>query len=155
MLCGGCYKIEIWGGIRVKGKLFMIMVLLFVMINVPGCENKHKEGEPDVISSMKFNRDENLLVVANREQIEDKEEFAKYLVEKCKDNSFQSIKFSTDYGYPTSLVLRVYLWEDEIEGQEPVMIVEYKPDTWNEDYDIVNDADKFQLYVDGKQVKEL
>ena len=90
-----------------KGKLFMIMVLLFVMINVPGCENRHKEGEPDVISSMKFNRDEMLLVVANREQIEDKEEFAKYLVEKCKDNSFQSVKFSTDYGYSTSLEIRV------------------------------------------------
>ena len=49
------------------------------------------------------------------------------IVKKCKDNSFQSVRFSTDYGYATSLNLRVYLWEDEIEGQEPVMVVEYKP----------------------------
>lgn len=44
------------------------------------------------------------------------------IVKKCKDNSFQSVRFSTDYGYATSLNLRVYLWEDEIEGQEPVMV---------------------------------
>ena len=65
---------------------------------------------------MKMNQDETLTVVANRKQIEDKEDFAKLIVKKCKDNSFQSVKFSTDYGYATSLNLRVYLWEDEIEG---------------------------------------
>ena len=61
------------------------------------------------------------------------------IVKKCKDNSFQSVRFSTDYGYATSLNLRVYLWEDEIEGQEPVMVVEYKPVEWEMDYDIVHD----------------
>ena len=97
-----------------------------------------------------MNQDETLTVVANRKQIEDKEDFAKLLVKKCKDNSFQSVKFSTDYGYATSLNLRVYLWEDEIEGQEPVMVVEYKPVEWGQDYDIVHDPEKFQMYVDGE-----
>nr|WP_264294258.1 hypothetical protein [Blautia faecis] len=120
---------------------------------VSGCAQKHKEGEPDVISSMKINQDETLTVVANRNQIEDKENFAKLLIKKCKDNSFQSVRFSTDYGYATSLNLRVYLWEDEIEGQEPVMVVEYTPIEWNEEYDIVNDSEMFQLYVDGKLIE--
>ena len=93
---------------------------------------------------------ETLTVVANRKQIEDKEDFAKLLVKKCKENSFQSVRFSTDYGYATSLNLRVYLWEDEIEGQEPVMVVEYKPVEWGMDYDIVHDPEKFQMYVDGE-----
>lgn len=70
-----------------------------------------------------------------------------------KDNSFQSVRFSTDYGYATSLNLRVYLWEDEIEGQEPVMVVEYKPVEWGMDYDIVHDPEKFQMYVDGELMK--
>ena len=72
---------------------------------------------------------------------------------KDKDNSFQSVRFSTDYGYATSLNLRVYLWEDEIEGQEPVMVVEYKPVEWGMDYDIVHDPEKFQMYVDGELMK--
>ena len=44
---------------------------------VSGCAQKHKEGEPDVISSMKMNQDETLTVVANRKQIEDKDYIAK------------------------------------------------------------------------------
>lgn len=139
--------------ITVNRRKRLIVSFLLAVILIPGCGQKHKEGEPDVISSMKINRDEILTIVANRDQIEDKEEFAKLLVEKCKNNSFQSVKFSTDYGYPTSLDLRVYLWDDKIEEQEPVMVVEYKPDKWNEDYDILHDSDKFQLFVDGTQVE--
>lgn len=130
-----------------------LLCLLLAAALVSGCAQKHKEGEPDVISSMKINQDETLTVVANRKQIEDKEDFAKLLVKKCKDNSFQSVRFSTDYGYATSLNLRVYLWEDEIEGQEPVMVVEYKPVEWGMDYDIVHDPEKFQMYVDGELMK--
>ena len=128
----------------------MLICLLCVAVFVSGCGQKHKGGEPDVISSIKVNQDEMLTVVANRNQIEDKEEFAELLLKKCKENSFQSVKFSTDSGYSTSLNLRVYLWEDEIEGQEPVMVVEYKPVEWGKDYDIVNDPEKFQMYVDGE-----
>lgn len=136
-----------------KRKKHALICLLLAVAFVSGCAQKHKEGEPDVISSMKMNQDETLTVVANRKQIEDKEDFAKLLVKKCKDNSFQSVRFSTDYGYATSLNLRVYLWEDEIEGQEPVMVVEYTPIEWNEEYDIVNDSEMFQLYVDGKLIE--
>lgn len=136
-----------------KRKKHALICLLLAVAFVSGCAQKHKEGEPDVISSMKINQDETLTVVANRNQIEDKENFAKLLIKKCKDNSFQSVRFSTDYGYATSLNLRVYLWEDEIEGQEPVMVVEYTPIEWNEEYDIVNDSEMFQLYVDGKLIE--
>lgn len=136
-----------------KRKKYALICLLLAAAFVLGCAQKHKEGEPDVISSMKMNQDETLTVVANRKQIEDKEDFAKLLVKKCKENSFQSVRFSTDYGYATSLNLRVYLWEDEIEGQEPVMVVEYTPIEWNEEYDIVNDSEMFQLYVDGKLIE--
>ena len=85
-----------------KRKKHTLLCLLLAAAFVSGCAQKHKEGEPDVISSMKMNQDEILTVVANRNQIEDKEDFAKFLVEKCKDNSFQSVRFSTDYGYATS-----------------------------------------------------
>lgn len=118
------------------------------------CINResHVAGKPDIISSIKMNQDENLVIVANRDEIEDKVEFAKLLVKMCQENSFQSIKFSTDVGYATSLDMRVYLWKDEIEGNEPLMIVQFEPVARNQGYDIVNDPDMYELYVDGELI---
>ena len=39
-------------------------------------ESGNKRGEPDVVGTFSINRDENLTVVANRENIEDREAFA-------------------------------------------------------------------------------
>ena len=113
-----------------------------------------KPGAPDVVGSFAMNRDENLTVVANRDKITDKEAFAKQLLQMCRDNTFYSIKFSTDQGYATSLDMNVYSWKEDIENGEPVMRVEYKPIEYGEEYDIVNNPDKFQLYVDGKEITE-
>jgi len=116
-------------------------------------ENVHVPGEPDVINSIRSNNDERLLVIANRDEIEDKIEFAKLLVKMCQENSFKTIKFSTDMGYATSLNMRVYLWRDEIEGNNPIMTVEFKPDDWRQEYDIVNNPEMFKLYIDGELIE--
>ena len=86
----------------------------------------------------------------NKKCIEDKEEFAKLLIEMCKENSFHTIKFSTDRGYATSVDMRVYLFQDKIEGHEPVMIVKYEPIEYGKGYDIVHNPDQFKLTIDGK-----
>lgn len=138
-------------------RIYGIFIACFLIILLVGCttynEEKHVPEEPDVVSSMKSNQDENLVVVANQDSIEDKVEFAKLLVKMCQENSFKTIKFSTDFGYATSLDIRVYLWKDEIKDHEPVMRVEFKPIEWNREYDIVNNPDKFQLLVDGEVVE--
>ena len=36
---------------------------------------------------------------------------------------------------------------------EPVMTAEYRPVEYGKDYDVVNNSDKFQLYIDGKEIK--
>lgn len=135
-----------------KGFGRFMLLALFICCIVSGCSSK-KEVEPDLLSSFSVNRDENLVVIANRNKIEDKDEFARLLVRMCKENSFQSIKFSTDRGYATSLDMRVYLWRDEVEGNDPVMTVEYKPEEWNQEYDTVNNPEEFRLYVDGELVE--
>lgn len=71
-------------------------------------ESSHKEGEPDVVGTFSVNRDENITVVANREDIED---------------------------------------------GESVMTAEYRPVEYGKDYDVINNPDKFQLYIDGKEIK--
>ena len=117
-------------------------------------ESGHKEGEPDVVGTFSVNRDENITVVANRGHIGDKEAFARELLQMYKDDSFYSTKFSTDRGYATSLDMNIYLWKEDIEDGESVMTAEYRPVEYGKDYDVVNNPDKFQLYIDGKEVEE-
>lgn len=135
-----------------KKKLFLICLVALLMLQ--GCGEKHTPAEPDVVSSLSMNRDQYLTVVANRDEIEDKEEFAWKLIEMCQENSFQTIKFSTDRGYATRIRMSVYLWKDEIEGNDAVIEIEYEPEEFNMDYDIVNNPDKFELYVDGELVEQ-
>ena len=67
-----------------------------------------------------------------------------------KDDSFYSTKFSTDRGYATSLDMNIYLWKEDIEDGESVMTAEYRPVEYGKDYDIVNNPDKFQLYMEKR-----
>lgn len=108
--------------------------------------------EPDVFSSISMNRDQYLKVVANRDKIEDKEEFAKLLVRMYKENSFHTIKFSIDRGYAIGLNMKVYLWKDKIEGNKPLMVVEYRLVVYGKEYDIVHDSEQFRLIINGKNM---
>ena len=101
-------------------------------------ESSHKEGEPDVVGTFSVNRDENITVVANREDIEDREAFARKLLQMYKDDSFHSTKFSTDRGYATSIDMHIYLWKEDIEDGESVMTAEYRSVEYGKDYDVVN-----------------
>ena len=106
--------------------------------------------EPDVVSSISMNRDQYLTVVANRNRIEDKEEFAKLLVKMCRENSFHTIKFSTDRGYATEIHMQVYLCEEDIEDANVVMEIDYVRRECNEKYDICNNPEEFELFVNGE-----
>ena len=75
-----------------------------------------------------------------------------YPILSCKV-SFHSTKFSADRGYATSIDMNIYLWKEDIEDGESVMTAEYRPVEYGKDYDVVNNPDKFQLYIDGKEIK--
>lgn len=134
-------------------KQVMGMTIIGTIMVCSAC-GRTEAAVPDVVSSMKMNRDEMLTVVANQDKIEDKEAFAWLLLQMCKDNSFESIKFSMDEGYPTSLDMNVYAWKEDIGEKDPIMTVEYKPEEWNVEYDIVNSPEQFHLYVDDEMVEE-
>lgn len=115
-----------------KRKCIVCVIMIFGIMTGYLFEKKSEDEismEPDVVSSISMNRDQYLTVVANRDKIEDKEEFAELLIQMYKENSFRTIKFSTDRGYPTSLNMRVYLWREDIEGCDPIMIIKYGKET--------------------------
>ncbi|MFR3903760.1 hypothetical protein [Hominisplanchenecus sp.] len=132
-----------------------VIILVVAAGSIYGKTSSDREpDDPDVVSSSAMNRDESLTVVANRNKITDKEAFAKQLLKMCRDNSFHSIKFSTDHGYATSLDVSVYFWKEDVENGKPVMKVEYRPVEYGKEYDIVHDPDKFRLFVDGEEIAE-
>lgn len=132
------------------------VIMIFVIMAGYHFEKKSEEEismEPDVVGSISMNRDQYLTVVANRDRIEDKEEFAKLLVKMCRENSFHTIKFSTDRGYATGIHMQVYLCEEDIEDTNVVMEIDYVQRECNEKYDICNNPEEFELHVDGETVK--
>ena len=131
------------------------VIMIFVIMMGYHFEKTSKEEismEPDVVSSISIKRDQYLTVVANRDRIEDKEEFAKLLVQMCRDNSFHTIKFSTDRGYATGIHMQVFLCEEDIEEAKLAMKIDYVQREYNEKYDICNNPEQFELLVDGEVI---
>lgn len=111
-------------------------------------------GIPDAVSSISSMGHEYLVVVANSDEISDKEEFARTVIQMCRNNSFQSMKFSTDFnGYPRSLHINVYYHKNDITEKSPAFTVTFYPDNWDADYDIYNEAEHFKLCVDQKEIE--
>jgi len=95
--------------IRRKWKMVIAVVLVVaVMIGISLEEEERRvEGEPDVISSIIMNNEQYLTVVANRNEIENEEEFTKLLIKMYEENSFHSVKFSTDMVEPEKIYIGV------------------------------------------------
>lgn len=151
-------KIREW---KMKRKKLFLCILGIWSIVLTACgtkedtqEQEELSGIPDTVSSVVFDTDYNLTVVANSDRIEDKEEFARTLVHMCQDNSFHSVKFSTDIrGYPTGLDISVYMNRKDIEKKkEPAYRIEFKTDDFSKGYNIKENPDRFTLYLDGKEI---
>lgn len=115
--------------IRRKWKMVVAIVLvLAVMIGIGlKGEERRVEGEPDVISSMIVNNEQYLTVVANRNEIENEEEFKKLLIKMYEENSFHSVKFSTDISDPEKVYMKVYRWRGDIKKEELLLRIKYYP----------------------------
>ena len=116
--------------IRRKWKMVIAVVLVLVVVTILGIglerEERRVEGEPDVISSIIMNNEQYLTVVANRNEIENEEEFKKLLIRMYEENSFHSVKFSTDISDPEKVYMKVYPFRETIKEKETDPILEFK-----------------------------
>ena len=115
--------------IRTKWKMVVAVVLVVAVMIGIGLEGEERrvEGEPDVISSMIVNNEQYLTVVANRNEIENEEEFKKLLIRMYEENSFHSVKFSTDISDPEKVYMKVYRWRGDIKKEELLLRIKYYP----------------------------
>lgn len=99
-------------------------------------------------SSSNF-RSENVSIVANTLYIRDKTEFAKQMVQRCRDNSFKEIRFSYDLGYPNELTIDVYLNETAWRHGDKNFTIHYAQDGGSSgEYNIVENPDKFVMRIE-------
>ena len=114
---------------KIRRKWKMVVAIVFVLAVMIGIglegEERRVEGEPDVISSMIVNNEQYLTVVANRNEIKNEEEFTKLLIKMYEENSFHSVKFSTDLVDTEKIYMKVYLWKDEIKKNQPNLGIEF------------------------------
>lgn len=115
--------------IRTKWKMVVAVVLVVAVMIGIGLEGEERrvEGEPDVISSMIVNNEQYLTVVANRNKIENEEEFKKLLIRMYEENSFHSVKFSTDLVDPERVYMKVYRWRGDVKKEESPLRIMYCP----------------------------
>ena len=115
--------------IRRKWKMVIVVVLVLVVVTILGIglegEERRVEGEPDVISSIIMNNEQYLTVVANCNEIENEEEFTKLLIKMYEENSFHSVKFSTDLVDPERVYMKIYRWKEDIRKEEPLLRIHY------------------------------
>lgn len=114
--------------IRRKCKMIVAAVLMLAVMMGSDLEwnEKRVEGEPDVVSSMIVNNEQYLIVVANRNEIENEEEFKKLLIRMYEENSFHSVKFSTDISDPEKVYMKVYPFRETIIEKETDPILAFK-----------------------------
>lgn len=110
----------------------------------------------DAVSSVTENGECHLVVVADREWLDDKRKMADTVMQMCRKNTFRSLKLSVDKnGYPSSLVVDVYLKKRDVGKKAPVCRLWFKPGRkkdLEESLNIMDDLEKYELYIDGSHV---
>ena len=122
-------------------------------------------GIPDAVSSRTVNGECYLDVVANSDRIEDEAEFARTVVQMCRDNTFRSMRLSADQGgYPYRLEVSVYLKRGDVNETEPVFRIRFEPpedegggymaekEAGGSRNNIKDHENKYKLYVDKREI---
>ena len=106
-------------------------------------------GIPDAVSSISDGEKCCLTVVANSGQIRDKEAFAREVVRMCTENSFRSLRFSTDIGgWPAVLEIDVYLQKKDVGEKPPAFRIRAESERIESVYDSGNQLEQYQIFIE-------
>ena len=106
-------------------------------------------GIPDAVSSISDGEKCCLTVVANSGQIRDKEAFAREVVRMCTENSFRSLRFSTDIGgWPAVLEIDVYLQMKDVGRTPPVFRIRAESENGGGGHNSGNRADCYRIFIE-------
>lgn len=133
----------------IKKNVVSVLVLVVVTIALGVLIRQHAySGVPDLRSTITSGNDYYMSVVSNSKTIENREEFAKQIIQMCIDNSFKSVILSNDEnGYPRRMKVSVYHTAEEIGKDDAVFQFSYEPKELNVEYDIRSNPEKYELKI--------
>lgn len=106
-------------------------------------------GIPDAVSSISDGEKCCLTVVANSAQISDEEAFAREVIRMCMDNSFRSLRFSTDIGrLPEEIEIDVYLRKEDVGERTPVFRIRAEAKHGDSAGDTENQPEGYQIFIE-------
>lgn len=131
-------------------KIIVLMLCVFMGLNLWGCVQKNYSGEMDAVGSFTHASEncyeESLIVVANKKEIPDYEEFAWEVVDHYLNNDFKTILFNFDeQGYPYRLKATIYLHRDDIETGSVIFEMIYQAETY--DYNVKDNPEKCDIEI--------
>ncbi len=130
-----------------------MICIIFLFIIGSNIRSERCELGIDAVSSVSMDDQEKLLVVANCNRINDKKQIAKEVLQKYMDNSFQSIRLSTDLREDvTCLQVSVYLKENHIKEGTPIMEIEYKLQRVSLEDNIWEHSEQVEILIDGEKI---
>lgn len=93
-------------------KWFVVLIAIAGALIADYKKNEYQNLE--MVSTINSMNREYCSIIVHKRYVRDKVELALLLIELCKENAFDNIKFATDVrGYPSSLSLSVYLTEKD------------------------------------------
>ena len=91
---------------------------------------------------------QNITVIANKMWIGNREKFGHDMIQKCIDNSFDKIRFSSDLQCPNELVIQVYTNKIGYSIGEPDFVVHFKNKEKDGKYNILDNQEKFEMIIE-------
>lgn len=128
-------------------KWFAVLIVIAGTLIADYRKNEYKK--PELISTINSMNHEYCSIVIHKKYVQDKVELALVLIELCRENAFENIKFATDVrGYPSELSLSVYLTKNDFEMGNQYMSVRCEMLEYSKSSNIRDNMDNYQLCVE-------
>ena len=89
-----------------------------------------------------------ITIIANRVWISDKEKFGYDMIQKCRDNSFDKIRFSYDLEQHHELIIKVYTNRIGYNVGKLSFTVYFENKEKGRQYDIINNPEKYEMIIE-------
>lgn len=133
----------------------LIILNCLIMCAFINAHEKNTYQNVELISTINSMNREYCSIIIHSPKVKNKMELALVLIDSCRENSFNNIKFATDIrGCPSSLSLNVYLTEKDFKSGKQYMNVRYEMIDLNKKSNIKDDMENYQLYIDDELIEE-
>ena len=136
---------------RIVNKKFSRIVYLAVLLVIPilgylqwGRDVAVCSSNPNIFSNGSL---EEISIIANKLYIFDREKFAKYVLQRCADNSLREVRFSYDLsGYPNEVHITVYMNRAAWKWRKKAFEIRWISEE-DKHYNIVENPEKYRIEI--------